>query len=137
MAKTKNKISAGTVATVGVGAAAVVAAAAGAYWFYGSKDAAKHRKVARSWMLKARAEVLEAVEMAVEKAGELDKDAYMKIVAGVLKNYTKASGVTTEEMQQMTRDMQSAWQHMQKVRKSHKTKAGKKSVAKSKKKSAA
>ncbi len=42
-------------AAAGIGAA--LAAAAGAYWLYGAKDAAKHRKLAKSWMLKASPEV--------------------------------------------------------------------------------
>jgi hypothetical protein len=131
MAKAKKSISKTGTTVMGVGAAAAAAvAAAGAYWFYGSKDAAKHRKTARSWMLKARADVLEAVEAAMEKAGEIDKDTYMGIVDGVLKRYSKLAGVTSAEMLQMTRDMKDAWQHMQKARKSVPAKKTKKAVKK-------
>ncbi len=112
MAKAKKGISKTTIA-MGVGAAA--AATAAAYWFYGSKDAASHRKSARSWMLKARGEVLEAVDRTIKKAGELDKEAYMSIVGGVLKRYKKVAGVKSSEILQMTRDMKAAWQHMQKT----------------------
>ena len=109
-----------------VGAAALVAAAAGAYWFYGSKEAQKHRKTARSWMLKARGEVLEAVEGVVEKAGEIDKEKYMGIVADAVKRYSKSAGATRQELTQMAKDMKGAWQHMQKVSKRGSKKAGKK-----------
>ena len=59
--KSESKVSTGAVVGVGAAAAAAAAAAAGAYWFYGAKDAARHRKSARSWMLRARAETMEAV----------------------------------------------------------------------------
>ena len=59
MAKKQNNT--GVALGVGVAAAAAVAAA-GAYWFYGSDHASQHRKQVKSWMLKARAEVMEAVE---------------------------------------------------------------------------
>ena len=111
--KTAKGISAGTVAIAGIGAAA--AAAAGAYWFYGSPDATKHRKTAQSWMIKARAEVLEAIETAIQEAGVMDKDTYSKIVEGVLARYSKLSGVTSAQMSQVTRDMKDTWQHMQKA----------------------
>lgn len=113
MAKSKRKIG-GVVAAVG---AAAAAAAVGAYWFYGTKNAKAHRKTARSWMLKARGDVLAAVETAVKKAGEIDKATYMKIVDGVLKRYSKSAGVTAAEMRQVTSDMKAAWQHMQKIHK--------------------
>jgi hypothetical protein len=127
MTTTKKGMSKTGVAAVGVGAAV---AAVGAYWFYGAKDAAKNRKAARSWMLKARAEVLEAVETAVEKAGEVDKETYLTIVKNVLARYSKLAGVTSGEMAQMTRDMKSAWQRMQKVRKNSDVKKVTKSVKK-------
>ena len=131
MAKTKKGISKKTIAAVGVGAAV---AAVGAYWFYGSKNAAAHRKTARGWMLKARGDVLAAVENVVKKAGEIDKKAYMNIVQGVLKRYSKLSGVTSAEILQMTRDMNEAWLHMQKVRKSRVSKTAKKASKSRKKK---
>jgi len=111
--------------------AAAAAAAAGAYWFYGSSNAAKHRKTVRSWMLKARGDVLAAVEGAVKKAGEIDKEAYMNIVEGVLKRYSKLAGVKSAEILQMTRDMKETWERMQNARKSVATK---KTAKKSRKK---
>jgi len=123
MVKKKKGISKSAVTAVGVGAAV---AAVGAYWLYGSSDAAKNRKAARSWMLKARGDVLAAVETAVKKAGEIDKEAYTKIVKDVLKRYSKRGQTTSAEMLQMTRDMKDAWQHMQKVRASRNKKGKRK-----------
>ena len=120
MANKKNGMGKGVAA-----AAAMAAAAVGAYWFYGSKEAAKHRKSARSWMLKARGEVLEAVETVVEKAGEIDKEKYMNIVGDVVKRYSSSVGATKQELGQMTKDMKAAWQHVQKVSKKGLKKAAK------------
>jgi len=114
--KSENNVSVNTGVAVGA-AAAAAAAAAGAYWFYGAKDAAKHRKTARSWMLKARAETMEAVEAAVEKLGSIDKETYLSIVDGVVKRYSGAAGVTSAEVAQMTKDLKAAWAHMNAARK--------------------
>lgn len=118
------------------GAAALAAvAAAGAYWFYGSKDAARHRKSARSWMLKARAETMEAVEAAVDKFGDIDKEKYLQIVKTAVKHYSGVAGVTAGEIAQITKDLTGAWVEMQRAKKGTKPavkKAVKKTVSKSK-----
>lgn len=122
---------------VGAAAAAAAAAAAGAYWFYGAKDAARHRKSARSWMLRARAETMEAVEAAVEKIGSIDKDTYLKIVDATIKRYSSMAGVTPAEVAAMTKDLKAAWQHMNaasRVAKSAGKKVVKKAVKTAKKK---
>lgn len=94
---------------VGVGvAAAAAAAAAGAYWFYGSKDAKTHRKQAKSWMLKARAEVMERVEA----LPDINKDTYLAIVQEVVARYANAKGVTAAELAAVTKDLKGTWSHM-------------------------
>lgn len=103
-------VSTGTALGVAA-AAAAAAAAAGAYWFYGSVDASKHRKSVKSFMLKARADVLEAVE----KVKDIDKSTYLAIVDRVVAKYSTAAGVTAAEVTQMTRDLRAAWDHMKAV----------------------
>ena len=49
---------------LGIGLTAAALAAAGTYFLYGSGGAEKNRTKVRSWMLKAKAEVLEALEEA-------------------------------------------------------------------------
>jgi len=123
---------------IGVGAltAAAAAAAAGAYWLYGAKDAAKHRKMAKSWMLKARAEVMEAVE----KLQDIDKKAYLDVVESVISKYRGMAGVTPGEIAHMLKDFKGSWEHMQKANKTAKKgvksakRAVKKVVAKAKQK---
>ncbi len=93
---------------IGIGVAATAAAAAGgAYWLYGAKHSAQHRKMAKSWMLKARAEVMEAIE----KLEDIDKERYMAIVEGVVKNYAK--GASREDVEKVMKDFKGAWTHMQ------------------------
>jgi len=111
MVKAKGGISAGAA----VGAAAVAAAAA--YWFYGAKTAAKHRKDAASWIHKAREEAFSAIEAAVRKAGDIDKETYAGIAKAVLERYTHMSDATAAEIKEMTKEMKEAWDHIQRARK--------------------
>lgn len=120
---TKTAIGAGAALT-----AVAAATAAGAYWLYGAKDAAKHRKMAKSWMLKARAEAMEAVE----KLTDLDKKAYLAAVAGVLEKYKGMAGVAPAEISHMLRDFKDSWTHVEKAHTSASrgTKTAKKAVKK-------
>ncbi len=117
-----------TSSTIAVGAglaAAAAVAAAGAYWFYGAKDAEKHRRQAKSWMLKARAEVMEAIE----KMEDIDKKKYLALVQEVMSRYSKMSGVTAAEIASVTRDLKNTWGHMEAARTT-----GTRAVTKAKKK---
>lgn len=105
MANNKKGIGVGA-AAAGLGAA--LATAAGAYWLYGAKDAAKHRRMARSWMLKARAEVMEAVE----KVQNIDRKQYMAIVDKVAGSYAAMAGIARPEVERLSRDLRAAWNHM-------------------------
>ena len=105
-----------TATTLGIGAGVAAAAAAGAaaYWLYGAKHSAQHRKVAKGWMLNARAEILDGVE----KLKDIDKASYLAMAERVLNTYGSKAGATTAEMGQMMRDVKSAWTHMQSAKKS-------------------
>lgn len=96
----------GAVKKVGLGLAVTAAAVAGAYWLYGSENASKNRKMAKGWMLKARGEVLEAVE----KLGDIDKAKYLKTVGTVLKKYAKDA--STADMKVITKDLKDSWSHI-------------------------
>ncbi len=99
--------------------AAAAAAAAGAYWLYGAKDAKKHRKLARSWMLKARAEMMDLVE----KAQDIDKETYMQLAGEVAKRYAGVAGVTAAESKRLVQDLKSGWAYLQAQKKPAKKKA--------------
>ncbi len=103
----KKQKNSGVTLGVGVATAAAVAAA-GAYWFYGSDHASQHRKQVKSWMLKARAEVMEAVE----KVSDIDKKKYLGLVQQVVARYSKTAGATVGELAHMKKDLMSTWAHM-------------------------
>ncbi len=94
-------------AAIAVGVASLAAAAAGAYWLYGATNAAKHRKVAKSWMLKARAEVMDAVE----KVEDLNKAAYFAIVDKVMEKYSELHK-GSPELRTMEKELKAAWSHI-------------------------
>jgi hypothetical protein len=127
MAKKMN-LDAKTVGAAAGVAAAAAAAAAGAYWLYGAKDAARHRKLAKSWMLKARAEMMDLVE----KAQDIDKETYMQLAGEVAKRYAGVAGVTAAESKRLVQDLKSGWAYLQTQKKPAARKA--KAVAKSAKK---
>ena len=128
MANNSNENSTGAVAGAALGVAALAAGAAGAFWLYGAKHSSKHRKIAKSYLLKARAEALEAVE----KAKSIDKASYQAIVDKVVAKYSALSGVTAEETAQLTKDLKGAWAHISAVVAPKGKKVAKKSPAKKK-----
>ncbi|TSD05409.1 MAG: hypothetical protein Greene07147_730 [Parcubacteria group bacterium Greene0714_7] len=107
---------------IAAGVTAAAAAAVGAYWLYGAKHSAKHRKMAKSWMLKARAEVMEAVE----KMAAIDRAVYLKIVDEVMKRYASMKDSTADEVSKVARELKSSWSHIQKAHKATKKSAPKK-----------
>jgi len=115
---------------VGLGVAvtaAAAAAAAGAYFLYGSKDATKNRKKVKSWMLKARAEVLENIE---KMQKELSREDYEKLVEKVVTQYQKVGSASMDEVNGIMRELKGHW------KKIHKAASQKRSVRKPAKKSA-
>lgn len=110
MANNKNK---GSGMGVGMGAAVVgiAAAAAGAYFLYGAKDASKNRKLVRSWMLKARGEVLERME---KMKDDLTEDAYYKIVDAVVAKYGSVKSGSTAEADALGRELKGHWKNIKK-----------------------
>lgn len=77
----KKGISTGSVVAIGAGVAALAAAS---YYFFGP-EGQKHRKTAKGWMLKMKAEVVEKME----KAKEMSQSMYDTIVDSVAKKYAK------------------------------------------------
>ena len=52
----KNELSTAQKVGIGFGLTAAAVTAAGAFFLYGSKEAAKNRKKVKGWMLKAKGE---------------------------------------------------------------------------------
>ena len=85
-------------------AAAAIGAALGSYLLTG-KRATKTKKVLKSWMLKAKGELLEQLE----KAGDIGEEMYYQAVDQVAEKYSKMSGVAQSEVDDMTAELKKQW----------------------------
>lgn len=95
---------------LGVGLTAAALAAAGTYFLYGSKAAKENRKKVKSWMLKARGEVLEGLE----KAQHITKDEYLALVSSIGNAYATVQNATAGEVKDFKKDMVEHWQQIEK-----------------------
>lgn len=93
-------------------AAALVAAAAGAYYLYG-KNGAKHRKQIKGWALKAKGEVLERIE----QMEDVTEGAYHRIIDDVTKQYRKYKEVDNAELADVAIELKKAWNGIKKIAK--------------------
>lgn len=96
---------------IGIGVTATMLAAVGGYFLYGSKDAPKNRKKVNSWMLKAKAEVLEGIE----NAKELSEVEYDKLVDDVMKGYKTARSASVKDMAAFAGEMKNYWGQIKKT----------------------
>lgn len=116
MAKRSSKTSKKLIAVeLGAGVVAAAAAAAAAYFFSSKKS----RRRVRSWMLKAKAEVLEKME----KLKEINDQVYRDIVDSVMKKYQVVKSVDPKELEQFAQDLKSHWKNIQRELKAIHTKA--------------
>lgn len=97
-------------AAIGVGLTAAAVAAAGTYFLLGSKDAQKNRAKLRGWMLKAKGEVLEALE----SAEEMTENEYHELIEAVANTYTKVKGATKTDIAGFRREMKDHWHNIEK-----------------------
>jgi hypothetical protein len=108
---------------------AALAAATGAYWLYGTTHSAKHRKMAKSWMLKARADVMDSIK----KLGEIDREQYVKAVDEVIKRYAGAKDATSAELARVAKELKKSWHQIEKRATKRVVKKGKAAVKRVKK----
>jgi len=101
----------GNAAAVGIGLGAAAVAAAGAFFLYGSKNAAKNRKQVKSWALKAKAEVLEKLEDASEMT-QAEYDALIKSVSGA---YAGAKNASKKDILEFSKEMKDHWKSIEKA----------------------
>jgi hypothetical protein len=107
-----------------------VAAAVGAYFMYGSKKAAKNRKAVKSWMFKAKADVLEALE----NTQDMSKKEYEKLIDAVSVSYSNIASASRADMAAFKKEMKEHWLEIAKTavpKKEPAKKAVKKAPAKS------
>lgn len=108
MAKKKTDISNAQKLGIGVGLTTAAVAAVGAYFLYGSKDAPQNRKKVKSWALKAKGEVLEALE----KAEKITEEEFSTLVDGVAKTYGAVQKLSKKEMSEFKKEMADNWQDL-------------------------
>jgi len=111
--------------SIGVGLTAAAVAAAGTFFLYGSKGASKNRKAVKSWVLKAKAEVLEKLE----QAKEMSADEYMQLIDTVGGAYAGLKEASKVDISTFKKEMKEHWNKIEKTAKPAK-KAVKKAVAK-------
>lgn len=102
---TKKSLSTQQKVGIGVGLTTAAVAAAGAYFLYGSKNASKNRRTVKSWMLKAKAEVLESLE----KAQEMTEEEFKELVETVSKTYSKFKDASKAEIVDFKKEMMEHW----------------------------
>jgi arsenate reductase-like glutaredoxin family protein len=124
-AKKKVEMASKKAIGIGVGITAAVAAVAGGYFLYGSKNAAKNRKAVKSWALKAKAEVLEGIE----KAQGMTKEEYEQLIDTVVTTYQGAKDASKTELASFKKEMKDHWSGLVKTA-APKKKAAKKAVKK-------
>ena len=112
---------------LGLGITAAVAAAAGGFFLYGSKNAAKNRTTVKSWALKAKAEVLEGIE----KAKDMSQAEYEQLIDAVVGTYLTAKTASKTELSTFKKEMKDHWQGL--VKTANPKKPVKKAVAAAKK----
>lgn len=95
---------------IGIGLTAAAVAAAGAYFLLGSKHAAQNRKKVKGWTLKAKGEVLEALE----KAEQIGEKEYAELVETASKAYGTVERATKGELKDFKAEMLEHWQKLQK-----------------------
>ncbi len=91
-------------------AGVAMAAVAGGYYLFGSKNANKNRQKIESWTLKAKAEVLEKLE----KGKQLGQDEYERIVDGVADKYAKAKDVGSKKAEDLRIELKRHWEDIKK-----------------------
>lgn len=99
-----------TAQKIGFGLTAAAVTAAGAYFLYGSKQATQNRKKVKSWVLKAKGEVLEALE----KAEAITEDEYRALVETASGAYGTVKNASANEVKDFKKEMNAHWQTLQK-----------------------
>ncbi len=111
---------------IGFGLTAAAVTAAGAYFLYGSKEANQNRKKVKGWVLKAKGDVLEALE----KAEAITEKEYDALVETASKAYGTVKKATAGEVKDFKKEMHNHWQELEKSKAMKTILGGKKVTAK-------
>jgi hypothetical protein len=103
--KKKKGMSRDSKEAIGLGVAAIAAAAAGAYYLYGSTEGKAHRRAVKSWMFKAKAEIMDEIE----KMKVVNEGAYKDAVTKVIKKYKAMKGMDKAELAALVATLHGHW----------------------------
>lgn len=107
--KTKNVLTDAQKVGIGFGLTAAAVTAAGAYFLYGSKQAPQNRKKVKGWVLKAKGDVLEALE----NAKAITEEEYKALVETASGAYGTVKNATAGEVKDFKKEMTTHWQKLQ------------------------
>ena len=108
--KTKGGMNTAQKVGIGFGLTAAAVTAAGAYFLYGSKQSVQNRKKIKGWMLKAKGEVLEALE----KAESITEEEYKALVETASGAYSTMKNATAGEVKDFKKEMDEHWVKLKK-----------------------
>jgi hypothetical protein len=106
----KKEMSSAQKMGIGFGLTAAAVSAASAYFLYGSKKAPQNRKKVKGWMLKAKGEVLEALE----KAESITAEEYQTLVEAASGAYSTVKNASASELKDFKKEMGEHWNKLQK-----------------------
>lgn len=104
--KNIDKDKGGDGVAIGAGIVTVGAALAAGYYFYMSKDAKKHRKIAAEWASDLKNDILEKAQNLKEN---LNQETLVQIMDEVAKTYYTAKNVSKEEVLQAVEELKQNW----------------------------
>lgn len=102
-------LSSGEKVGIGVALTAATVGAIGAYFLAGSKNAAQNRKMVKSWMLKAKAEVLEGLEQAKKMTAE----EYAQLLDSISMGYSVAQKISKKDITDFKEEMVEHWKKLE------------------------
>jgi len=105
MAKKKTSSRGKLAAEIGAGLVTAAAVAAAGYYFYGSKNAKDHRKVATKWAGDMKKEVVRRAKGLKEMT---EKD-FTKIVNAVANTYRGVKKIDTADLKRAANELKSNW----------------------------
>ncbi|MEA2701359.1 MAG: hypothetical protein QOE22_68 [Candidatus Parcubacteria bacterium] len=95
-----------TAMEVGAGVLAAAAVAGAGYWFYGDKNAKKHRKAANVWVKNMKKDVVKNAK----KLKRLDQKAMARIVDEASALYEGARSVDRKDLRQAANELKRNWE---------------------------
>lgn len=102
---TKGKVA----AEIAAGLVAAGAAAAAGYYFYGSKKAKAHRKIAAKWA----GDMKEEVVREVKQLKKVTPGQFAKVVDSVASTYRGVRSVNAEDLKRAAAELKSNWDMVQ------------------------